>query len=74
MTCIVEVIGSSFFLSTANYISWDKRQAEKAIAGMRSVHTVCQQTERQSKPLLCMCIFMIYSMPVLGTRNIELSR
>jgi hypothetical protein len=36
MTCIVEVIGSSFFLSTANYISWDRHQAEKAVAGMCS--------------------------------------
>lgn len=33
MTCFVEVIGGFFFLFTALYISWDRRQAEKAVAG-----------------------------------------
>lgn len=33
MTCAVEVIGGGFFLFTANYISWDRHQAEKTIAG-----------------------------------------
>jgi hypothetical protein len=33
MTCFVEVIGGFFFLLTSLYITWDRRQAEKAIAG-----------------------------------------
>ena len=33
MTCFVEVIGGFFFLLTALYISWDRHQAEKAVAG-----------------------------------------
>jgi hypothetical protein len=41
MTCIVEVIGGSFFLSAANYISWDRHQAEKAIAGMYVSAVAC---------------------------------
>ncbi|GFG38127.1 hypothetical protein Cfor_04782 [Coptotermes formosanus] len=32
MTCFVEVIGGFFFLLTSLYITWDRRQAEKAIA------------------------------------------
>ena len=35
VTCFVEVIGGFFFLFTALYISWDRRQAEKTVAGRR---------------------------------------
>jgi glycerol uptake facilitator-like aquaporin len=37
ITCFVEVIGGFFFLFTALYITWDRRQAEKAIAGKSAV-------------------------------------
>jgi hypothetical protein len=37
MTCVVELIGGGFFLFTANYINWDRHQAEKAIAGVSRV-------------------------------------
>jgi hypothetical protein len=36
MTCFVEVMGGFFFLLTALYITWDRYQAERAVAGRRS--------------------------------------